>query len=131
VTRIVKLHDTYDKKDEQALKSAMNDDQPLSALSSDIGSQLGVLLAQFKLSQLDVKYHTSLLDILQRFKIWSGNIGALRPPDDPRSLESRVRGSAELRGRFVQLLGDVKVDLDDCKLNDIRLKTPQANFCLT
>lgn len=66
------------------------------------------------LSSACIEYQR-LDDIQQRFRLWSGNIGALHPPWDPKSLEYRVRTVPKLEARFAELLGDLREDLDECQ----------------
>src|ERR1700761_7419815 len=66
-------------------------------------------------------YYQRLDDIHQRFKLWSGNIGALHVRQDPKSLEYRVRVAPKLEARFAELLRDVRDDLDECKAYDTQL----------
>lgn len=60
-------------------------------------------------------HHQRLNDIRQRFKIWSGNIGAPYTVQNQKSLEYRVRAAPKLKARFAELLRDVRDDLDECQ----------------
>lgn len=60
-------------------------------------------------------HYQRLDDIRQRFKIWSGNIGAPHAVQNQRSLEYRVRATPKLKTRLAELLRDVGDDLDECR----------------
>lgn len=56
-----------------------------------------------------------LEDILERFILWAGNMGAWHPPHSRMSLDSRLSESPEVRHQIFQLLKDLYQAIQDCK----------------
>lgn len=56
-----------------------------------------------------------LENILDKFILWAGNMGALHPPHSRMSLESRLAGSPEVRHQISELLEDLYGAVQDCK----------------
>ncbi|SMY26862.1 unnamed protein product [Zymoseptoria tritici ST99CH_1A5] len=54
-----------------------------------------------------------LEDVQQRFRLWSGVIGAAHPVHVQNSLAHRVRAAPKLQARFEELLGDTIDDLEE------------------
>ncbi|EME79157.1 uncharacterized protein MYCFIDRAFT_34701 [Pseudocercospora fijiensis CIRAD86] len=52
-----------------------------------------------------------------RFRVWTGNLAAHREVGS-RSLEYRLKDSENLRIRVLSLLGDLLIELQDCKLHE-------------
>lgn len=72
----------------------------------------------------------SIEDVLDRFKLWSGNIGALHHPYKRLSLETRLASSPEVQDQICEQLDDLQESLQDCKsLTD--LEQPQRTVWVT
>lgn len=54
-------------------------------------------------------------DALDRFKLWTGNLGALHQPQSRMSLESRLADSLEVRNQICEQLSDLQEALQDCR----------------
>lgn len=67
----------------------------------------------------DAKQYLPLLpgleDILDRFILWTGNMGALHPPHSRMSLDSRLSGSPEVGHQIYEQLEDLYGALRDGK----------------
>ena len=46
-------------------------------------------------------------DLYERFRLWTGNLGALQPPQDKRSLEHRLRNEPQILRRTQALLQEL------------------------
>lgn len=49
-----------------------------------------------------------LRDILTNFKMWAGNLGALRPSTDPRALDARLNAAHEVSQRLMEVLHELQ-----------------------
>lgn len=56
-----------------------------------------------------------VVDELERFGLWMGNIGALHPPSSLLSLESRLREDREVLDHVGEVLGEVLDVAQDCE----------------
>lgn len=54
-------------------------------------------------------YHKQVIDELERFSLWMGNIGTLHRPESSMSLESRLREASDVLTHILELLDDLKV----------------------
>ena len=54
------------------------------------------------------------LDASERFTLWAGNMGAMRPPASKLSLDQRLAPAPEVQELVCQLLDDLAEALDDC-----------------
>lgn len=52
-------------------------------------------------------------DILDRFKLWTGNLGALHQAQKRISLESRLADSPEVQGQICEQLEDMQEAIQD------------------
>lgn len=55
-------------------------------------------------------------DIRTRFLLWTGNLGVMHKPEDPRSLDARLLDAPEVASRVRDILGDLRDLLNQCKL---------------
>lgn len=55
-------------------------------------------------------------DIRTRFLLWTGNLGVMHKPEDPRSLNKRLLDAPEVASRVSDILGDLRDLLNQCKL---------------
>lgn len=60
-------------------------------------------------------------DELGRFRIWAGNIGALRQLPSRTSLDHRLRNAPKTASQVLEVLGDLNEALEDCKAYDSEL----------
>ncbi|KAF5696850.1 ankyrin repeat [Fusarium mundagurra] len=58
----------------------------------------------------------SVIDVLEKFALWAGNLGALQPPTTKLSLDYRVSDTPEVRDEILRQLEDV-IDATDDLLN--------------
>lgn len=56
-----------------------------------------------------------LENIVERFILWAGNMGAMHPPHSRMSLDSRLAESPEVRHQISELLEDLYGAVKDCK----------------
>ena len=68
----------------------------------------------------------SLIDLRDRFSLWSNNIGAQQSPLQPTSLQHRVRDAAKLQSLFKTRLRDLQEDLNDCLFGDLEIKSKHS-----
>lgn len=68
-----------------------------------------------------------LEDILDRFILWAGNMGAWHPPHSRMSLDSRLSESPEVRHQISQLLKDLYEAIQDGRTP---LTLPRLKFTL-
>lgn len=86
-----------------------------------------VTLAQGKDTRQFPLLLPNLEDILDRFILWAGNMGAWHPPYSRMSLESRLSESPEVRQQISQLLIDLYEAIKDGKSTPI---LPGLDFTL-
>jgi hypothetical protein len=51
--------------------------------------------------------HDQIIEEVDRFSLWTGNIGALHQPDSPMSIESRLREASDVLTHILSLLDDL------------------------
>lgn len=56
-----------------------------------------------------------LVDIRTRFLLWTGNLGVMHKPEDPRALDRRLFDAPEVAGRVRDILGDLQDLLSQCE----------------
>jgi hypothetical protein len=56
-----------------------------------------------------------LTDVRTRFLLWSGNLGVMRKPEDPRALDRRLLDAPEVATRVRAILKDLEELLSQCK----------------
>jgi hypothetical protein len=56
-----------------------------------------------------------LKDIRTRFLLWTGNLGVMRKPEDPRALDSRLIDAPDVANRVREILKDLGDLLSQCK----------------
>lgn len=79
----------------------------ISARSGDIDAALSVLKARAE----EIKNHNlarEINDVIARFHLWAGNVGAFHHPSQALSLDSRVSESTEIRDLICEHLQDLK-----------------------
>lgn len=86
-----------------------------------------VTLAQGKDTRQFPLLLPDLEDILDRFILWTGNMGAWHPPYSRMSLESRLSDSPEVQQQISQLLIDLYEAIQDGKSTPI---SPRLDFSL-
>lgn len=59
--------------------------------------------------------HERLMDIRTRFLLWTGNLGVMHKPEDPRALDRRLLDSPEVAGRVREILADLQGLLSQCE----------------
>ena len=59
--------------------------------------------------------HEKLVDIRTRFLLWTGNLGVMHKPEDPRALDRRLLDAPEVAGRVHEILGDLQDLLSQCE----------------
>jgi hypothetical protein len=64
-------------------------------------------------TELASTWRTTSTDELARFRLWSNNLGACHPANDPRSADHRLRAATDVRKRIAQLLDELCEALDD------------------
>ncbi|KAI1657010.1 hypothetical protein F4813DRAFT_88267 [Daldinia decipiens] len=52
-------------------------------------------------------------DALDRFLLWSGNLGALHLPENKLSLDYRVRAAPEIRDQICEFLDDLRLSIEE------------------
>ena len=67
-------------------------------------------------NKADIK-HLAVKDEFSRFKLWTGNIGALQDACRKTSLELRLRKAPRVVDHIKKLLRDLATTLEDCKLS--------------
>ncbi|OTB01993.1 hypothetical protein M426DRAFT_13984 [Hypoxylon sp. CI-4A] len=65
-----------------------------------------------KNQQLLIKL-TDIEDVLDRYTLWTGNLGALHKPDNKLSLDYRVLASPEIRDQICEFIDDLQEAIDD------------------
>jgi hypothetical protein len=56
-----------------------------------------------------------LVDIRTRFMLWTGNLGVMRRPEDPRALDRRLIDAPDVANRVREILKDLQDLLSQCK----------------
>lgn len=68
------------------------------------------LLSEVKSKEADQRSSIqsgSILDLLDRFQLWAGTLGALQPPSRKLSLDERLLDAADIRGQICDYLDDL------------------------
>lgn len=100
------LHEVATMADSNANKS-------IAERSSDVRGSLLDVLEKSKTAGSPVEVHT-VEDLLDRFKLWTGNLGALHQAHKRMSLESRLADSPEVRDQICEHLDDMQEAPQDC-----------------
>lgn len=58
---------------------------------------------------------TTVADLLTRYVLWAGNLGALRRPSSKLSLDYRLSDSLDIRHEIMVQLQDIAEALTDCE----------------
>lgn len=58
---------------------------------------------------------TTVADLLTRYVLWAGNLGALRSPSSKLSLDYRLSDSSDIRHEIMTQLQDITEALADCE----------------
>ncbi|KAI0009575.1 hypothetical protein F4779DRAFT_364514 [Xylariaceae sp. FL0662B] len=90
----------------------------ISALSSEIRSGLSDLKDNLERKSDSDEFpiqQDTIEDILDRFLLWAGNLGALLDSTNPRSLDSRLSASPEIYEQICEFLGDLREAIHDCR----------------
>jgi hypothetical protein len=56
-----------------------------------------------------------LKDIRTRFMLWTGNLGVMHKPEDPRALDKRLLDAPEVANRVREILKDLQDLLSQCE----------------
>jgi hypothetical protein len=91
----------------------MAENQTLAYMARHVLRELTDLSENGHIVDVSERRQNHVIDILDRFKIWANNIGALHGPGNPRSLDHRVRGTPKLQQRFLELLQDIREDMHE------------------
>lgn len=59
-------------------------------------------------------------DLIARFQLWAGNLGAFHHPSQKLSLDARVAQSPEIRDEILRHLQDIEQTSSECKYNRVR-----------
>lgn len=57
---------------------------------------------------------TAIVDCLERFSLWAGNMGAMHNPLTPLSLDQRLFQAADIRQQIYRQLDEIEEAIDDC-----------------
>ena len=67
-----------------------------------------------------------LTDVRTRFLLWSGNLGVMRTPEDPRALDKRLLDAPEVANRVREILEDLQDLVSQCKSSSTSV--PHATY---
>lgn len=81
----------------------------------EIRRNLVKLLSETRASEAAPVSTETVEDVIDRFKLWTGNLGALHQPQKRMSLESRLADSPEVRNQICEQLSDLQEALEDCE----------------
>lgn len=56
----------------------------------------------------------AVVDCLERFSLWAGNMGAMRHPLTPLSLDQRLLQATDIRQQIHRQLDEIEEAIDDC-----------------
>jgi hypothetical protein len=56
----------------------------------------------------------AVVDCLERFSLWAGNMGAMRNPLAPLSLDQRLLQATDIRQQIHRQLDEIEESIDDC-----------------
>ncbi|UKZ93563.1 uncharacterized protein TrAFT101_008474 [Trichoderma asperellum] len=56
---------------------------------------------------------SAIVDCLERFSLWAGNMGAMRSPQTPLSLDQRLSQAADIGEQINRQLGEIEEAIDD------------------
>lgn len=89
-------------------------DKGIAERSSDIRQSLLDVLEKSKSAESLVELR-KVADLLDRFQLWTGNLGALHHAQKRMSLESRLADSQEVKDQICEHLDDMQEALQDCE----------------
>lgn len=82
--------------------------------SRDVNRSLSNLLVETRTTETTLAGET-VEDILDRFKLWAGNLGALHEPHKRMSLESRLADHPDLQNMISEQLQNIQEAIQDCQ----------------
>lgn len=91
-----------------------SDHRSIADRSWDIRQSLLDLLDKARTTEAPIEPQ-EVEDVLDRFKLWTGNLGALHQAHKRISLESRLGDSLEVHGQICEQLDDMQEAIQDCK----------------
>lgn len=94
--------------------SQASDRRSVADRTGDVKQRLLDLLRETRAGEAPLAFET-VEDVLDRFKLWSGNLGALHPPHKHMSLEMRLAGSPEVQDQICEQLDDLYEAVQDCE----------------
>lgn len=89
-----------------------SDRRSIADRSWDVRQSLFDLLDRARTTQAPVESQ-QVEDVLDRFKLWTGNLGALHHAHKRISLESRLADSPEVQGQICEQLDDMQEAIQD------------------
>lgn len=92
------------------------DNETISGRCRNIRKQLTDLLTALENGSAQVSTtvtSSSIKDVVERFMLWAGNLGALRKPASKLSLDSRLACSSDLRDYICTELEDMSEAIED------------------
>jgi hypothetical protein len=92
-----------------------HDHRTIADRSSDVRQSLLDLLDGARTTKAPIESQ-KVDDVLDRFKLWTGNLGALHQAQRRMSLDSRLAGSPEVRNQICEQLDDMQEAIQDRKL---------------
>jgi hypothetical protein len=87
----------------------------VSGVISDLDRAITDIRCDDSIHEQDQFHQSVLRDILDRFKLWAGSLGAFHSSLDPRSLEYRLRKAPQVRSRVHDLLAALSGSLHESK----------------
>lgn len=94
--------------------SPHSDRRSIADRSSEVRQSILDLLHNTKTDEIPLETQGAE-DILDRFKLWAGNLGAFHKPHKGMSLESRLADSPEVQGQICEQLDDMQEAMQDRK----------------
>jgi hypothetical protein len=89
----------------------------ISAKSHNVRQHFLNLIALANEKHTTLPHNFSLpevVDSLERFSLWAGNMGAMRDPLIPLSLDQRLFQAADIRDQINRQLDEIEEAIDDC-----------------
>ncbi|KAI1385762.1 uncharacterized protein F4822DRAFT_354088 [Hypoxylon trugodes] len=103
--------------------SASRQNRNISALSHRVKAGLYDLKGHLEWEDWGVRLSTrpgAIEDIIDRYSLWTGNLGALHSPKSKLSLDQRLTNAPEVRDQICEFLDDLQEAVDD--LTEITLQ---------
>lgn len=91
-------------------------DRSISDRTHEVKRRIFDLLQGLEAISQDDQHLVALEDILYRFKLWAGNLGALHHPEKKISLDNRLLNAPQIAVQICKHLDDLNETINECEI---------------